>query len=80
MGFDVFFLAKDGRPLYIEVNATSQGCGNSFFLSAYEKAFMEVSTDKGLNYDMEWKTKNGAWRFIQPPGSWASAIPLDVEK
>ena len=51
-GFDLLSFTPDGKPLYIEVKATSDTGNTPFFMTANEKDFMELCRDTGRNYEL----------------------------
>lgn len=51
-GFDLLSFTLDGKPLYIEVKATSEKKNTPFFMSANEKAFMEFCHKTGRRYEL----------------------------
>lgn len=51
-GFDILSFRPDGSLVYIEVKATTGGENETFYMSANERAFMEMCFREGLNYEL----------------------------
>ena len=51
-GFDILSFHKDGRPICIEVKATSGGQDEPFYMTRSEKEFMELCWQRGISYEL----------------------------
>jgi hypothetical protein len=76
-GYDIRSYNADGSPVFLEVKATKQGIGASFFISSNELAFARSQSNYRLVRVINFDTDTGGGEFFYLSGSELDGLNLE---